>query len=48
VMGFIGLYCCSSCGVANPFSFFSPFSNISIEDPVLSSLVGKIFKMLTG
>ena len=25
--GLLGLYCCSSYRVANPFSFFSPFSN---------------------
>jgi len=31
---------CSFYGVANPFSSFSPFSNSSIGDPVLSSIVG--------
>jgi hypothetical protein len=34
------LYCCSSYGVANPFNSFSPFSNSSIGDPVLSPVVG--------
>jgi len=29
-----------SYGVANPFSYFSPFTNSSIGDPVLSSVVG--------
>ena len=33
-------YCCSSYGAANPFSFFSPFSNSSIGNPVLSPMVG--------
>jgi hypothetical protein len=33
-------YCCSSYGVANPFSYFSPFSNFSIVDPVLNLMVG--------
>jgi len=32
-------YCCSY-GLANPFSSFSPFSNSSNGDPVLSSMVG--------
>ena len=36
----VGWYCCSSYGFANPFSSFSPFSNSSVQDPVLSSLVG--------
>jgi hypothetical protein len=30
---------CFSCGVANPFNSFSPFSNSSIVDPVLSPMV---------
>jgi len=38
--GMSGWYCCSSYGVANPFSSFSPFNNSSIGDPVLSSMVG--------
>jgi hypothetical protein len=29
----VGLYCCSSYGVANPFSSFSPFYNSSIGNP---------------
>jgi hypothetical protein len=33
--GLVGWYCCSSYGVANPFSSFSPFSNSSIGDPVV-------------
>jgi len=33
-------YCCSSYGVANLFSSFSPFSNSSIGDPVFSLVVG--------
>jgi hypothetical protein len=36
----VGWYCCCSYGVANPFSSFSPFSNSSIEGPVLSPRVG--------
>jgi hypothetical protein len=35
----VGWYCCSSYGVANPFSYFSPFSNSLIGDPVLSPVV---------
>jgi hypothetical protein len=31
--GFVGWYCCSSYGVANPFSSFSPFSNSSHWGP---------------
>ena len=38
--GGIGLYCCSSYGVANPFSSFKPFSSSSIGDPMHSSVVG--------
>jgi hypothetical protein len=30
---------CSSCGVAIPFRSFSPFSNSSTGDPVLSSII---------
>jgi hypothetical protein len=36
----VGWYCCSSFGVANPFSSFSSFSNSSIGVPVLSPIVG--------
>jgi hypothetical protein len=36
----VGSYCCSSYGAANPFSSFSPFSNSSIGDPMLSPMVG--------
>ena len=36
----VGCYCCSSYGVAKPFSSFSPFSNSSIGDSVLSPKVG--------
>ena len=32
-----GSYCCSSYGVANPFSSFGPFSSSFIGEPVLSS-----------
>jgi hypothetical protein len=35
----VGWYC-SSYEVANPFSSFSPFSNSSIGDPMLSRIVG--------
>jgi hypothetical protein len=35
-----GLYCCASYGDANPFSSFSPSFNSSIEDTVLSPMVG--------
>jgi hypothetical protein len=35
----VGWYCCSSYGVANPFSSFSPFSNSFIGDPMLSPMV---------
>jgi hypothetical protein len=38
--GLVGWYCCSSYGVANLFSSFSPFSNSSIGDPTLSTMVG--------
>jgi hypothetical protein len=46
--GLVGSYCCSSCGVANPFISFSFFSNSSIRvtgtqfslTPPLGSLVG--------
>jgi hypothetical protein len=33
-------HCCSLYGAANPLSSFSPFSNPSIGDPVLSPMVG--------
>jgi hypothetical protein len=36
----VGLYCCSSYGVANPFNSFSPFFNSSTWDPLLSPMVG--------
>jgi hypothetical protein len=36
----VGWYCCSSFGVANPFSFFCPFPNSSIGVPILSLMVG--------
>ena len=36
----VGWHCCSSYGVTNPFSSFSPFSSSSIGDPVLSPMVG--------
>jgi hypothetical protein len=36
----VGSYCCSSYGAANPFSSYSSFSNSSIGDSVISSLVG--------
>ena len=36
----VGWYCCSSYGVANPLSSFSPFSNSSIGDTILSPMVG--------
>jgi hypothetical protein len=32
--GLVGWYCCSSHGVANPFSSFGPFSNFSIGNPL--------------
>jgi hypothetical protein len=36
----IGWYCCcSSYGVANPFRSFSPFSNSSVGNPVINSMV---------
>jgi hypothetical protein len=38
--GQVGWYCCSSYEITNPFSFFCPFSNSSIGDPVLSPMVG--------
>jgi hypothetical protein len=37
--GLVGWYCCSSYGVANPFSSFSPSSNSSTGVPVLSPMV---------
>ena len=36
----VGWYCCSSYGVANHFSSFSPFSNSSIVNSMLSPMVG--------
>jgi hypothetical protein len=36
----VSWYCCFSYGSANCFSSFSPFSNSSIGDPVLSSALG--------
>jgi hypothetical protein len=36
----VGWYCCSSYGVANPFSSSSPFANFSIGVPVLSPMFG--------
>jgi hypothetical protein len=38
--GLAGCYCHSSYGVANPFNSFSPFSNSSTGDPMLSPMVG--------
>ena len=38
--GLVGSYCCSSYGIANPFSSFSPFPNSSTGVPVLSLIVG--------
>ena len=37
--GLVGWYFCSSCGVANPFNSFSPFSNSSIRDPALGPML---------
>jgi len=37
--GLVGWYCCSSYGVANPFSSFSPFSNSSTGVPMPSLMV---------
>jgi hypothetical protein len=36
----VGSYCCSSYGAANSFSSFKHSPNSSIEDPVLSPMVG--------
>jgi hypothetical protein len=44
--GLVGCYCCSSYGVANPFSSFSPFSDSSIDVPVLSPMVGREYSRL--
>jgi hypothetical protein len=38
--GLVDWYWCSCYGVANPFSSFSPFSNSSIVEPLLSPMVG--------
>ena len=38
--GLVWWYSYSSYGVTNPFSSFSPFSNFSTGDPVLSPIVG--------
>ena len=35
----VGWYCCSDYGFANTFNSFRPFSNSSIGDPTLSSMV---------
>jgi len=37
--GLIGWYCCSSCGDANPFNSFSPFSKSSFGILMISSMV---------
>jgi hypothetical protein len=37
--GLVGWYCCSFCGVANPFSSFSPSPNSSTGVPTLSLLL---------
>jgi hypothetical protein len=37
--GWVCWYCCSSYGFANPFNYFSPFSNFSIKDTALSWLL---------
>ena len=42
----VGLYCCSSYSVANPFSSFIPFSNFFIEDPMLNPMVGFKYQLL--
>ena len=39
--GLAGWHCCSLHGVANPLSSFSPFSNSSNGDPVLSPMVDR-------
>jgi hypothetical protein len=36
----VSWYCCSSYGIASPFSSFNPFSNSSIVDSVLSPMFG--------
>jgi hypothetical protein len=41
-----GSYCCSSYGVATPFSSLGPFSSSSIGDPVLSLMVGREHTLL--
>jgi hypothetical protein len=38
--GLASWHCCSLHGAANPFSSFSPFSNSSTWDPMLSPMVG--------
>jgi hypothetical protein len=38
--GLVGWHCCSSYGVANPFSSSSPSPNSSIGVPMLSPMVG--------
>ena len=42
--GLVGCYF-SSYGVANPFNSFSPFSNCSIGDPVLSPIVAASIRL---
>jgi hypothetical protein len=44
--GLVG-WCCSSYGVVNSFSSFSPFSNSSIGGPVLSPMVGCDHRLCT-
>jgi hypothetical protein len=52
--GLVGWYCCSSYGVANPFSSFSPCSSIFLGIPTLdwlqasSSLLGRLWQSLSG
>ena len=38
--GLLGSYYCSSCKITNPFSSFSPSSNSSTVDPIISLIVG--------
>jgi hypothetical protein len=44
----VGWYCFASYGVTNPFSSFSPFSNSSICDPMLSPSIQPLYLSGSG
>jgi hypothetical protein len=42
----VSWYCCSSYGVANPFSYFSPLSDSSIGDPIGDLVLSPMFECM--